>query len=319
MFFWHTLQIVAPVFILAFIGLFLKKIRLINLPFVEISNRLVFHVALPCLIFVKLAPVDFIRLFRPDLVLTVCLGTILVFFLVWLAAKPWIRRGEDLGVFVQGSFRSNFAIVGFAVIWNLYGESGLAQAAVILAFIMPLYNLLAIIVLTVSVHRKKLPMKTVLCRVMTNPLMIAVLIALIVSMLHWQPHPVLLDTAEILSRLALPLALLGIGGSLNTEAVRSASKMAITASLIKLILIPAGLTAGAIYLGFRDYELGILFILFGSPTAVSSFVMADAMGANSKLAGNIVLISTIGATLTLTAGIVLLHHLGYLPSMAPGG
>jgi predicted permease len=269
-------------------------------------------VALPCLIFIKLSVVDLTRLFHARLILYVSTTTFATFLLIWTLARFWIHKGENLGVFVQGSFRSNFAIVGFAVIWNLFGEEGLARAVMILAFIMPLYNLLAIIVLTVTTHQKKLSVRTLLCRVITNPLMISALIAVMFSLLRWRLHPVLFNTAEILSRLALPLALLGIGGSLNLEAIRSASKMAVAASLIKIVLLPAAVTCGAVCLGFRGQELGILFILFGCPTAVASFVMADAMGANDKLAGNIILISTLGAVFTMTAGIVVLKSLGFL-------
>ena len=218
-----------------------------------------------------------------------------------------------MSAFIQGAFRSNFSIVGFAIVWNLFGEDGLARAAMILAFLMPLYNILSIIALTILTHReKKIPVKMLIFRFITNPLLISVLISLSFSLLKFRLHPVLFDTAEILSRLALPLALLGIGGSLNLEAIKSASVMAVYASLIKIVLVPLCLTWGAVQAGFTGMNLGIMFIAFGCPTAVSSYVMADAMGANSKLAGNIVLISTMGATFTITAGIVILKKLGFL-------
>jgi malonate transporter len=311
--FWQTLQIVAPVFLLAFVGLFLKKIKLIDRCFVDISTRLVFNVALPCLVFVKLSVVDFNQLFDAKQIIYVCTATGLAFTLIWIMARFWIKNGSDLGAFIQGAFRSNFSIVGFAIVWNLFGEDGLARAAIILAFLMPLYNILSIIVLTLPIHReKKIPFKILAFRFITNPLLISVVIAMIFSLFRWRMHPVFFDTTAILSRLALPLALLGIGGSLNLEAIKSASVMAIQASLIKIVLIPVCLTWGAIQAGFRDVNLGIMFIAFGCPTAVVSYVMADAMGGNSKLAGNIVLISTLGATFTITIGIVILKNLGFL-------
>jgi malonate transporter len=311
--FLQTLQIVAPVFLLAFVGLFLKKIKLIDRCFVDMSTRLVFNVALPCLVFVKMSVVDFNQLFDAKQIIYICTTTGLAFILIWIMARFWIKQGQDLGAFIQGAFRSNFAIVGFAIVWNLFGEDGLARAAMILAFLLPLYNILSIIVLTLPIHREnKIPLKILVCRFITNPLLISVVIALIFSLFGWRLHPVLFDTALILSRLALPLALLGIGGSLNLEAIKSASVMAIQASLIKIVLIPVCLTWGAIQAGFTGMNLGIMFIAFGCPTAVASYVMADAMGANSKLAGNIVLISTLGATFTITAGIVILKNLGFL-------
>ena len=139
--FWQTLQIVAPVFLLAFVGLFLKKIKLIDRCFVDMSSRLVFNVALPCLVFVKLSVVDFNQLFNPKQIVYICTATGLAFVLIWSLGRFRIRQGRDLSAFIQGAFRSNFSIVGFAIVWNLFGEDGLARAAMILAFLMPLYNI----------------------------------------------------------------------------------------------------------------------------------------------------------------------------------
>ena len=86
--------------------------------------------------------------------------------------------------------------------------------------------------------------------------------------------------------------------------------MAFVATLIKLILIPGVFTYIAICLGFRGVDLAVMFLLFASPAAVSSFVMAKAMSANSKLAGNIVLMTTLGASVTITLGVYILKSLG---------
>ena len=48
----------------------------------------------------------------------------------------------------------------------------------------------------------------------------------------------------------------------------------------------------AVILGYSYMDVTILFILFGSPAAISSFVMANALGGDSKMAANIVIIST---------------------------
>lgn len=308
-----TLSTVAPVFLICFLGIFLRKIRLIDDNFVHISSRLVFTVALPALIFTKLSTTNFFKIIHTFQILYVCCATTIVFVLIWLFAKPCIHRGKDLGAFVQGSFRSNYAIVGFAIILNLLGENALTKASVILVFVMPLYNLLAIIVLTVTRHQEKqLNIKKTGFHILSNPLIIATLISMPFSYFRIPVPEVIISTAFYLASLTLPLALIGIGGSLNLESIQKASRMAFTATLIKLIFIPGTLTYVAIRLGFQGEDLGVMFLLFASPTAVASFVMAKAMGANSKLAGNIVLMTTLGASVTITFGIYILRSLGYL-------
>ena len=108
------------------------------------------------------------------------------------------------------------------------------------------------------------------------------------------------------------MALVGIGGSLNLQNIKKAQGLAFTSSAIKVILVPLLLTLGAYYFGFRGIDFGIMFVLFASPTAIVSFIMAEAMGSNSKLAGNIVLISTVASVFTIAVGIVILKELALI-------
>jgi len=311
--FLFILTTVAPVFLICFLGIFLRKIRLINDDFVHVSSRLVFTVALPALVFIKLSATDFARIFELRQIGYICAATVMMFILIWLFSKPFIKKGADLGAFVQGSFRSNYAILGFAIIVNLFGEEALAKAAVILAFVMPLHNLLSIIVLTATrAHGKPLDLKRTGIEMLKNPLIIAALVSIPFSIFQVRIPEVIVNTGSYLSSLALPLALIGIGGSLNIASILKASKMAFWASVIRLLIVPLILTIGSIQLGYRDVDLGVMFLLFATPTAVVSFVMAGAMGANAKLAGNIVLMTTLGASVTITLGVYLLKLLNYL-------
>ena len=174
---------------------------MINEKFVRDSSKLVFNVALPSLVFVFISGMRLEQTFRLRQVFYINGSTILAFLLIWLAAVPFIRRGEDRGSFVQGSFRSNYAIVGFALISNRFGK-----ASAILAYTMPLYNLLAIIVLTVTTHSGEIFLKTSLNRILKNPLILAALVGLPFAYFHIQIHPIFLRTGHYLGSLALPLA-----------------------------------------------------------------------------------------------------------------
>jgi hypothetical protein len=88
--------------------------------------------------------------------------------------------------------------------------------------------------------------------------------------------------------------------------------LAFSSSIIKIVVLPLILTFIAIFLGYRNDDLGIMFIVFACPTAIASFVMADVMGANSKLAGNIIMITTLGSVFTISIGILLLKSFGLI-------
>ena len=292
---------------------FVKKINVINENFVDVTSKFVFNVSLPALVFINIAEIDLSTAIDLTQIIYIYAATIISFSFIWLFTIPFIKDAKNQSVFVQGAFRSNFAIVGFAIISKLFGSYALGKAAIVLAFILPLYNVLAVIVLTVPFRKeRKLNLKSMLIEIVLNPLIVAVIIGLPFSYFKLTIPSVVNSTAGFLSELALPLALIGIGGSLNLQNIRKASGLAFTSSAIKVILIPFFLTLGSYYFDFRGLDLGIMFILFACPTAIVSFIMAEAMGANSKLAGNIVLISTVASVFTIAAGIVIMKELSLI-------
>ena len=305
-----TANIVAPVFLVVALGYLAKRLNIINENFVEITSKFVFNVSLPVFIFLEIINLDLSIALEVGQIVYIYAGTLLSYILIWVFSVPFIKDGRNLGVFIQGAYRSNYAIVGLAIISNLLGEAALGKASIILAFILPLYNVLAVIALTIPLRKeKKVDLKSSLREIILNPLILGVILALPFSYFKIHLPEMILTTGGYLSDLALPLALVGIGGSLNLENIKKASGLAFTASVIKIILIPIVFTYGAYLFGFRGDDLGIMFVIFACPTAIVSFIMAEAMGANSKLAGNIVLISTVGSVFTFAIGIILLKSL----------
>ena len=308
-----TGNVVAPVFLLVALGYFVKRINVINENFVDVTSKFVYSVSLPALVFINIAEIDLSEAIDFNQIIYIYAATLFNFLIMWALSIPFVKDGKNLSVFVQGAFRSNFAIVGLAIISKLFGSFALGKASIVLAFILPLYNVLAVIILTVPLRKeRKLNLKNTLYEIILNPLIVAVIIGLPFSYFKIKIPPVINSTAGFLSELALPLALIGIGGSLNLQNIKKASGLAFTSSAVKVILVPLVLTFGAYYFGFKGIDFGIMFVLFASPTAIVSFIMAEAMGANSKLAGNIVLISTVASVFTIAAGIVILKELALI-------
>lgn len=308
-----TFNTVSPVFLIIFLGFVLKEKGLINDNFISLSSKIVFSVSLPCLVFIKLSTTDFRLAFNATQVIFIYAGVFVFYGLIWFASSFITKNGRTQASFIQGSYRSNFAIVGFALVANTFGNHALGQAALILAFVMPLFNVLAIVALTVPVKREeKLSIKRILIEIATNPLIIATLFSLPFAFFKIGTPEFLVKTIDILAALTLPLALLGIGGSLNFASLKTDFNLTFIATIIKIIVMPAALTYVAYLLGFRSETLGVTFLLFATPTAIASFIMAEAMDCNSRLAGNIIVLSTLGSILTISVGIFLLKTLGLI-------
>ncbi|GGK78582.1 AEC family transporter [Amphritea balenae] len=302
-----TSNIVAPIFFIVFLGHLLIRLRVIDQGFVTTASRLVFTITLPALVFMSISRMDFKAVFNPVLLSYFIIGTLITFTLLWQISKRFIHRPEDLGVFIQGAFRGNYGIVGLAVSFNMFGDSGLAQASLLLACVIPLYNVLSVLALSMPHQKSGFNLSKPLLEIARNPLIIAVILALPFSYYGWGLPIIGNKIGNYFANLTLPLALLAIGGSLNLKSLRNTSGESGWATLIKLIIMPLVLTGGAWLYGFRGQDIGILMVLFGCPTAAASFIMAKGMGGNAQLAANIVLTTTLGSVLTLSGGIYLLR------------
>lgn len=308
-----TANIVAPIFFIVFLGLILKRIGIINDGFVNTSSKLVFNVTLPILIFMAISRTHFDQVFNLELMLFLLISTLISFTLLWWLAARWIKDGRDLGVFIQGAFRSNYGIIGLAISYNLFSDSGLAQGAILLALVIPTYNVLSIIALTLPLRNEASGgYGKAMIAMLKNPLIIAVALALPISLYNIELPSVLQKTGQYFANMTLPLALLSIGGALSLKSLRSTSSLAGWATLTKLMLMPLFIALSAWAIGFRGQDLTMLMILAGCPTAAASFVMAKSMGGNAELAANIIITTTLGSVFSLSAAIYLFRLLAII-------
>jgi predicted permease len=307
----QTLAVTAPVFSMLFLGAVLKRLGLIDGPFINTASALVFNVSMPVMLFLAILHADLDAALQPALLGYFLLATVCGFLLAWGWALLRVPRAER-GVFVQGSFRGNNAIIGLALATSLYGDYGLSLGGILGGVVILSYNSLSVIVLEVYSPNSKASFWGILRSILRNPLILGVLAA--IPFAYWQVRlPGWLTTSgEYLAQLTLPLALICIGGTLSLASLRASSGLAIGASLMKMVWLPLLATTGAFALGFRNAELAILFLFFASPTAAASFVMAKAVGANHELAAAIIVITTLVAVVTTNIGLLVLQWGGWI-------
>ncbi|MGL1891489.1 MAG: AEC family transporter [Spirochaetaceae bacterium] len=309
----YSLNAVLPVFLLIVTGVVLKKVKLIDADFISKASKLVFKVALPVLIFLNISKSNFTQAINPKEIMFIIIIVSVTVLILFIVSGFIIKDGASRGVFIQGAFRSNIAIIGLAIIYNLFGEVGLTKSSILMLFTFPLYNIYAVLVLTISLENgRKGSGLLILKAIITNPLIIAALVALPFSIFNIETGIIVNKYLNYIARMTLPLALLGVGGSLSFHSFKKDISIAISASVIKIIIYPALAALILIVAGFRGVSLGAIFIILGAPTAVSSYVMAEAMGSNSELAANIILITTLGSIFTIGGGIFILKSLGYI-------
>ncbi|HOX24393.1 MAG TPA: AEC family transporter [Candidatus Krumholzibacteria bacterium] len=303
------LDVVMPIFLVIALGRLLRAVRLITSDADEALSRLVFNVCAPALLFrsTARAPLDETTDSRTLLVLVlVSIAFALAVYLATGRLEP-ARRG----VVAQGAHRSNMVFVGLPVVANAYGEAGLTLSAVIIGVMVVLYNLLAVLLLTLphqtrSARSARLWVDAAL-RSARNPLIVACALGMLWSAAGLD-LPVSADRAlDLVGRVALPVALLSVGAGLELGRLRAALATTAATSVLKLAVYPGVMWLVLRACGVEGIALAVPVLLMAAPTAVVSYVMAREMQGDERLAGAIIIGSTVSSLATYLAWLAVLQ------------
>ncbi|PSW18047.1 transporter [Photobacterium sanctipauli] len=305
----YSFSITGPIFLMLGLGVYLRRIGMINDAFIETGSKLVFSLTLPAMLFLSVAGANLQQLTNLHLFGFAIIANILVYVLFECISPLLIGSKSDTGVVVQGAFRANTGIIGLAYVSNAFGQDGLVVGSLYVAVITVLYNILAVITLTrsnPSQQGSSIGFMYLLRSIIKNPLIISIMLAIPFSLFQIPLPQLITDSGSYFANMTLPLALLCTGASLDFNQLRQDSRKARISSIGRLVIAPLLITVSGYLLGFENLELGIIFLMSAAPTAAASYVMARAMGANAILAANVIAITTLGSLFTSSLGITLL-------------
>lgn len=307
-----ALNATIPLFLLIALGYFLKRIHILTDGFLTASNKLNFKVTLPFLLFTDLATANFRETFDLKFLLFCAGATTIGFFAIWFLTKRLMKDKFCVGEFVQASYRSSAAVMGLALIQNIYGSAGMGSMMVLAS--VPLYNIYAVLVLQTESQdgKKGGNIKKTLIGIITNPIIIAIVLGFVSSLIGIQ-YPKIISTAlEYVARIATPLALICIGGDFDFgNALKSVKKSSVSA-ILKLIVLPLVFIPLAVLLGFETEKLVAITVMLAGPTTPSCFIMAKQYGYEGTITSSVVVLTTLFSSVTLTIFVFILRSLGYI-------
>lgn len=277
----------------------------------EIStiNKIAFRIFLPCLLYYNIYCSDLSGSFDPLLMAYAVGGVLLTFGLALGYTLLTEKLPERRGVLIQGMFRSNYVIMGIPVATALLGADQLGTVSILIAVIVPLFNMLAVVVLEVFRGQKPKPLH-ILGQIAKNPLVIGSVLGILTLVAGIRLPHILEQTIQNVSAIASPLQLFLLGAFFQFSGLKTYRRELVTVSIAKLIVSPGLFLGLGALLGFRGVAFVSLIGIFASPTAVNSFTMAQQMGGDAELAGDIVVTTSAASILTMFFWIFLFKSLG---------
>lgn len=304
-----SINAIASIFVIMAVGYGAKRLLHLEKEHVARFNSLVFHTLLPLMLFYNVYNSNI----RGGVNLR-CLGLALgvlaaLFALTWALVKGVEEENSQRGVMIQAAFRSNFLLLGMPLIRELCPGADLATVSVMLAIVVPCYNVLAVITLE-TFSRKQIDVKKILLGIAKNPLILASAAGIVLNLSGLRLPTFLDNPISQLGSSASPVALLLLGAQFEFQDVRSHRRNLVICTALRLVVFPGVALPLAALAGLRGPEFAVLISMFATPTAVSSFSMAAQMGGSPELAASAVTVTTLLSAATMFLWTFLFKSLG---------
>lgn len=310
---WESFSTIVPILITIGIGYVMGRFKILRESFANEANRLNFTIGFPLLLFCSTVTADIKALFEWKLVLYSISSILIMAFAAYYIFGKFTDKKKQ-GALTTTTFRSDILLFAVYISGKLFGNEGVALAAMLTAFISPTVTLLSILILNRldEEHGEELNLRYIILNVFKNPFFIAVIFGILYNASGlWFP-PVIHEPLSNIGSIAIPLSLLAIGVQLDFKNVLENSRLVTAGVLSRLVIVPLIFMTGAVLLGFTGNTLACLFAQYAAPATVSCYTFAEQMNSDARLAGNIVVFSTVFSIPTIFIGLLIFTNMGLI-------
>lgn len=298
-----------PVFLLIAVGYALRYTGVPGEGFWAPAERLTYYVFFPALLIFNLGRAPLAGQPIAPLAAALALAVVTLSLLLLLSRRVLGLSGPAFTSLFQGSIRFN-TYIGIAAASALYGAAGLTLAAISMAILIPLINVLCVAVLTRWCnHGRAAGTQAVLLGILRNPLVIACATGIALNLTKIGVPAPLDGVLEILGRAALPMGLLAVGAGLNLRSLRQAGGAMALSCVTKLGAMPALMFLTTHLMGLPTTATAIAVLFAALPGATSAYILARQLGGDYELVAGMVTLQTGLAVITLPVTLSLLTYL----------
>lgn len=306
-----AINAVVPFLCYILFGYLVKCSGLADEPFLNRLNQLVFKAFFPILMFNNMYQIEPGFVINGRMLAFSVTALLTLIAILYLAVPRVVPGNPQRGVIIQAIYRSNFVLFAIPLTANIFGDENITVASMMVAIIVPIYNVAAVFVLE-SFRGGRIRPAVLVKNVCTNPLILGAMTGLVFFLLRIRLPLCLEKPMEQFANLATPLGMFVLGGSLHFSKIHGNIKYLAPALFLKLAVIPAIVLALMSGLGFTPLERFVVFTMFATPIAASSYPMAQNMGGDGELAGEFVVLSTALSVFTMFLWVFLLRSINFI-------
>jgi predicted permease len=301
--FFQIFLLVSPVFLLIILGNFLRRIKVPDVSFWEINDKLCYWVLIPALLFHYISQINLSSEMLYSYSVIIYVGFFIAILTVLILGKLLGYPPERWTSILQGAVRQN-AFIALAITGSLFGDEGLKIASIFMLIYVPSINIIIVTTMVMNFGQSKKNASknefiTVFIELSKNPFILAMIAGLIFSIAQSEKLKVIIDTSGLLGSAALPIMLLTIGAKIKVRDLALTITPIIISNFLKLLALPLIAFFVANYLGLSEIEVVVAVIFAAVPTAVSSHTLARQFGADDQLMTSIITTQVILSFITI--------------------
>ncbi|MDC0981005.1 AEC family transporter [Candidatus Pseudothioglobus singularis] len=301
--FFQIFLLVSPVFLLIILGNFLRRIKVPDISFWEINDKLCYWVLIPALLFHYISQINLSSEMLYSYSIIIYVGFFIAMLTVLILGKLLGYPPERWTSILQGAVRQN-AFIALAITGSLFGDEGLKIASIFMLIYVPSINIIIVTTMVMNFGQSKNNASknefiTVFIELSKNPFILAMIIGLIFSIIQSEKLKVIIDTSGLLGSAALPIMLLTIGAKIKVRDLALTITPILISNFLKLLALPLIAFLVANYLGLSEIEVFVAVIFAAVPTAASSHTLAKQFGADDQLMTSIITTQVIFSFITI--------------------
>ena len=303
---------VVPFMILLGVGYLAIRFRLTDRAFMNRLNALNFRLFFPFMMFNSIYGAKPEDMPSPALILTGVVTLVLLVALLMLVVPRVVKENPRRGVIIQAMFRSNLVIYGIPLTVSVFGAERSSVCGMMVLIMVSLFNVFSVIVLELFREGGKVRFGPLALGLVKNPLLQGSVVGLLFYLFRLRLPAFIASPVSSLASLATTLAMIVLGANLVFEEIKKNRRTITLVLIVRLVLLPLVVVPVGWLAGLRGVELFLVLMIFGTPVAAASYPMAQNMGGDGQLAGQLVFVSTVASLGTIFAFIYALSRFGLL-------
>ncbi len=285
--FFQIFLLISPVFLIIILGNILRRIKVPDLSFWEVNDKLCYWVLIPALLFHFISQVNLSSEMLYSYSVLIFSGFFISFISVIILGKILGYTPEIWTSILQGSIRQN-AFIALAIAGSFYGNEGLKIASLFTFIYVPSINIIIITIMVISLNKSdqmesKKGFISIFIEIFKNPFILAMIAGLLFSFSDLKSISILIDTTKLLGSAALPIMLLTIGAKIKVQDLTLQITPIIISNSLKLFILPLTVYFVASQLELSKTEIVVAIIFSAVPTATMSYTFAKQFGADDQL------------------------------------